>query len=185
VRILNINKKIKLFIDCIESMKLPDSRGTRLFCIAIDEDEQGFYYELDNIIEGLNRKGENIENINISELIMYNLQEDNMLAGIIEIEKSSPNLIDNQYRILEKYIISKIKDKVQSSRADIIVLSRVEFTYPYVINAFRIMMEFENETNKSILLILPAERKGENLYKYLDKKEISSPSYRIKDITDF
>lgn len=183
--ILNINKKISLFINSIENMKLPDSRGSRLFCITIDEDEHSFYSELDNIIKGLNGNGENIENINISKLILDNLQQDDLLEGIVEIEKKSPNFVDNQYRILEKYIISKIKDKVQMSIADIVVLSRVEFTYPYVIDAFRIMMEFENETNKAILLVLPAERKGENLYKYLNKKEISSPSYRIKDIIDF
>lgn len=182
---MNINKKISLFINSIENMKLPDSRGSRLFCITIDEDEHSFYSELDNIIKGLNGNGENIENINISKLILDNLQEDDLLEGIVEIEKKSPNFVDNQYRILEKYIISKIKDKVQISIADIVVLSRVEFTYPYVIDAFRIMMEFENETNKAILLVLPAERKGENLYKYLNKKEISSPSYRIKDIIDF
>lgn len=182
---MNINKKIKLFINSIENMKLPDSRGSRLFCITIDEDEQEFYFELDNIIKGLNGKGENIENINISKLILDNFQEDNMLDGIVEIEKNSQSFIDNQYRILEKYIISKIKDKVKSSKSDIVVLSRIEFTYPYVFDAFRIMMEFENETNKAILIVLPAERKGENLYKYLDKREISSPSYRIKDIADF
>ena len=182
---MNINKKIKLFINSIENMKLPDSRGSRLFCVTIDDDEQDFYYELDNIIKGLNGNGENIENINVSTLIMNKLQQDNMLQGIVDIEKNSPDFIDKQYRILEKFIINKIKDKVQSSKSDLVVLSRVEFTYPYVINAFRIMMEFENETNKSILIILPAERKGENLYNYLGKKEISSPSYRIKDIADF
>lgn len=182
---MNINKKIRLFINSIENMKLPDSRGSRLFCITIDEDEQEFYYELDNIIKGLNGKGENIENINISKLVLDNLQEDNMLEGVVEIEKNSQSFIDSQYRILEKYIISKIKDKVQSSKSDIVVLSRVEFTYPYVLDAFRIMMEFENETNKAILIVLPAERKGENLYKYIGKKEISSPSYRIKDIINF
>ena len=46
-------------------------------------------------------------------------------------------------------------------------------------------MEFENQFDKAILLILPGEKKTENLYRYLNKIDISSPSFRIKDIMDF
>lgn len=182
---LGINEKINLFIQSIERIKLPESRGARLFCLTIDDNQQAFYAELDNIIKGLNANGENIDNINISRLLIKSLEDDNMLLGIEEIEKNSPVFVEQQYRILEKYFIEKIQKRVTSSLADIVVLSRVEFTYPYITNAFRIMMEFENEFDKAILLILPGERKTENLYRYLNKIDISSPSFRIKDIMDF
>lgn len=182
---LKIYEKINLFVNSIENIKLPDSRGSRLYCLTIDDDEQGFYTELDNIIKGLNGNGEKIENINISKLLINSFQKDDMLTGIEEIEKNSPEFIEKQYRILEKYIIKKIQEKVESSEADIVVLTRVEFTYPYIFNAFRIIMEFESEFNKSILIVLPGERKAENLYRYLNKIDISSPSFRIKDIMDF
>lgn len=182
---LGINDKINLFIQSIERIKLPDSRGARLFCLTINDDQQAFYVEIDNIIKGLNGNGENIDNINISKLLIKSLEDDNMLSGIEEIEKNSPEFIEQQYRILEKYFIDKIRKRVVSSLADIVVLSRVEFTYPYITNAFRIMMEFENEYDKAILLILPGEKKAENLYRYLNKIDISSPSFRIKDIMDF
>ena len=168
---LGINDKINLFIQSIERIKLPDSRGARLFCLTINDDQQAFYVEIDNI--------------NISKLLIKSLEDDNMLSGIEEIEKNSPEFIEQQYRILEKYFIDKIRKRVVSSLADIVVLSRVEFTYPYITNAFRIMMEFENEYDKAILLILPGEKKAENLYRYLNKIDISSPSFRIKDIMDF
>lgn len=182
---LIIYEKINLFVDSIESIKLPDSRGSRLFCLTVDDDQQGFYVELDNIIKGLNAKGENIENINISNYLINCLEKDNMLEGIQEIEKNSAEFIDHQYRILENYFIKKIKEKVEVSKAEIVVLSRIEFTYPYIINAFRIIMEFENEFSKAILIVLPGERKSTNIYSYLNKRDISSPSFRIKNIIDF
>jgi len=182
---LRINEKINLFIQSIERLKLPESRGARLFCLTIDDDQQAFYVELDNIIKGLNANGENIDNINISKLLIKCLEDDNMLQETEEIEKNFPEFIKQQYRILEKYYIENIRKRVLASMADIFVLSRVEFTYPYITNAFRIMMEFENEFDKAILLILPGERKAENLYKYLNKIDITSPSFRIKDIMDF
>ena len=61
---LGINDKINLFIQSIERIKLPDSRGARLFCLTINDDQQAFYVEIDNIIKGLNGNGENIDNIN-------------------------------------------------------------------------------------------------------------------------
>ena len=182
---MNIHEKIDLFIKSVDSMKLPESRGSRLFCMTVDEDQQDFYKELDNIIKGLKGKGESIQNINISELLINDLENDKMVNDIINVEKTSPEFIEEQYRILEKYFLEKIHKRVNESTADIIVITRVEFTYPYIKNAFRIMMEFENEFNKAVLMILPAEKKADNLYKYLNKVDISSPSFRIKDITTF
>ena len=87
---LRINEKINLFIQSIERIKLPESRGARLFCLTIDDNQQAFYAELDNIIKGLNANGENIDNINVSKLLIKSLEDDNMLLDIEEIEKNSP-----------------------------------------------------------------------------------------------
>ena len=40
---LGINEKINLFIQSIERIKLPESRGARLFCLTIDDNQQAFY----------------------------------------------------------------------------------------------------------------------------------------------
>lgn len=181
---LNIQQKVNAFMNSIDTISLPDSRGARLFCQVIHEEQQSYYKELENIIIGLNQNGRSIENINVSQYFIDELSSDNKISEIFEIEKNNLELKEQEYRILERYFIDKLEKKIYQSKANIIVLTRIEFTYPYVKNAFKLIMKFENITNKAILLILPADKISDNLYRYLNKLDISSPSFRIQDIEE-